>query len=120
VRIPPVGARPITHGRALRRSWEATAYYSSRRVCTLVGVSERRKVVMKPITWVLIALAVVFVVVAVVYFTTSAADLPSFFPGHQAGSTKTHTKHGIAMLGLAVVSLVGAWMTTAPSRASSD
>ena len=85
-----------------------------------VGVAEHRKVVMKPLTWALIALAVVFVAVAVVYFTKSAADLPSFFPGHDAGSTTTHTKHGLAMLGLAVVSLAGAWMTTAPGKHQTD
>jgi hypothetical protein len=73
-----------------------------------------RKIVMRPLTWVLIALAVVFVIAAVVYFTTTATHLPSFVPGHQAGSTKTHTKHGLVMLGLAVVALIGAWFTTAP------
>jgi hypothetical protein len=73
-----------------------------------------RKIVMRPVTWALIALAVVLVGVAIVYFTTSATHLPGFFPGHQAGSTKTHTKHGLAMLGLAALALVGAWFTTSP------
>lgn len=60
-------------------------------------------------------LAAVFVALAVVYFTTSANNLPSVMPGHQAGVTRHHTKHGIAMLGLAVVSLVGAWMLSGRS-----
>ncbi len=65
--------------------------------------------------WVTVGLVVVAVIVAavaVVYFTTSAADLPSFFPGHAAGVTKHHTKHGIAAVLVAVVALGGAWLTS--------
>jgi hypothetical protein len=58
------------------------------------------------------------VVLAVVYFVTPADQLPSVLPGHQAGITRHHTKHGIAMLGLAVLACIGAWFTTAPSRAA--
>jgi amino acid permease len=82
-------------------------------------VAGERKIVMRPLTWVLLALAVGFVILALVYFTTTATNLPSFFPGHQPGVTKTHTKHGVAMLGFAVLALVGAWFTTAPARPSS-
>jgi hypothetical protein len=73
---------------------------------------------MRPLTWLLVAVAIVFAVMAVVYFVTPANQLPSFFPGHQAGLTKHHTKHGLAALGIAVVALIGAWFTTAPSRAT--
>jgi amino acid permease len=59
--------------------------------------------------------ALLFVGLSIVYFTTSANNLPSFMPGHQAGSTRHHTKHGIAMLGLAAASLVGAWMLSGDS-----
>jgi hypothetical protein len=79
-------------------------------------MAAERKIVMRPLTWVLIGVAVVCVAAAIMYFTTTATHLPSFVPGHQAGSTKTHTKHGIAMLGLAVVALIGAWFTTAPAK----
>jgi hypothetical protein len=71
---------------------------------------------MRPATWALIALAVVLIIVAVVYFTTTAGNLPSFFPGHQAGSAHKHTKHGLVFLGLAVLALIGAWFTTAPAK----
>jgi hypothetical protein len=81
---------------------------------------EQRKFVMRPLTWVFLAIAVVCVVAAVVYFTKSAEHLPSFFPGHQAGLTKTHTKHGIAMLVVAVFALIGAWFTSAPRPDSAD
>jgi uncharacterized membrane protein len=83
----------------------------------MAPLADQRKIVMRPWTWALIALAIVFIVLAVVYFTTAASDLPAFAPGHQAGSDKTHTKHGLAMLGLAAVSLVGAWMTSSPDNA---
>jgi hypothetical protein len=33
--------------------------------------------------------------------------LPSFFPGHEAGATKVHVKHGIAS-GVAGLVLIGA------------
>jgi amino acid permease len=83
-------------------------------------MAEQRKFVMRPLTWVCLAVAVVCVIAAVVYFTKSAEHLPSFFPGHQAGLTKTHTKHGIAMLLLAVVALIGAWFASAPRTDSTD
>lgn len=54
--------------------------------------------------------ALLFVALAVMYFTTAAQDLPAFLPGHQAGLTRHHTKHGIAMLGLAMLAVVGGWM----------
>jgi hypothetical protein len=59
---------------------------------------------------------VLLVVLAVVYFTTAASSLPSVLPGHQAGSTRHHTKHGIAMLGLAVLAWIGAWFSTSPAQ----
>jgi len=73
---------------------------------------------MRPLTWVLIAVAIVFFAIAVVYFVTAANQLPSFFPGHAAHATKHHTKHGLAALGVAVLAVIGAWFTTAPARAN--
>jgi hypothetical protein len=64
-------------------------------------------------TAVIVALAVlglIFAVAAVLYLTKTAGALPSFLPGHQAGSTHHHTKHGVVALGLAVLSLAGAWL----------
>jgi amino acid permease len=77
-------------------------------------VANRTGFRVRPLTAVLIVVAIALVAVAVVYFTTTATKLPSFFPGHQAGSTRHHTKHGIAVLGLAVLALIGAWFTTSP------
>jgi hypothetical protein len=72
----------------------------------------------RPLTIVLVVVAVVLIVIGIVYLTRSAADLPSFFPGHDPHDTKTHTKHGLAALALAVIALVGAWLTTAPEKAT--
>ena len=44
---------------------------------------------------VLTLLGVVLLVVAAVYFLMPADQLPGFFPGHLAGDSHVHTKHGI-------------------------
>lgn len=79
-------------------------------------MSTAPRIQMKPLTWLLIVVAIVLVVLAVVYFVTPANQLPSVLPGHTAHATRHHTKHGVAALGVAVVALIGAWFTTAPSR----
>ncbi|MGZ4700958.1 MAG: hypothetical protein ACXV5U_08130 [Ilumatobacteraceae bacterium] len=79
-------------------------------------MSTSPKMTFRATTAACIAVAVVCVVVAVVYFTKTADALPSFFPGHTTGSTHHHVKHGIAFIGLAVLALIGAWFTTAPAK----
>jgi hypothetical protein len=44
---------------------------------------------------VLTVLGVIMLVIAGVYFLMPADQLPGFFPGHEAGVTHVHTKHGI-------------------------
>jgi hypothetical protein len=56
--------------------------------------------------------AIVLLIIAVVYFVDTASALPSFFPGHQAGSSHHHVKHGIAAAVLALGALVLAWFQT--------
>jgi 1,4-dihydroxy-2-naphthoate octaprenyltransferase len=63
-----------------------------------------------------IVLGVLLIVVAIVYFVDSASALPSFFPGHDAGSTHHHVKHGIAALVVGLLCFVFAWFQTGPSR----
>jgi hypothetical protein len=56
-------------------------------------------------------LGVVLLVVAAVYFLMPADQLPGFFPGHEAGVTRMHYKHGIVSGVVGVVLLgVGVWM----------
>jgi hypothetical protein len=47
-----------------------------------------------------------------VYFVDSASSLPSFIPGHKAGSSHHHIKHGIAALILGIGGFVFAWFQT--------
>ena len=54
-------------------------------------------------------LGVVLLVVAAVYFLMPADQLPALFPGHEAGVTHFHTKHGI-VAGVAGLVLLGAGM----------
>jgi uncharacterized RDD family membrane protein YckC len=55
---------------------------------------------------------------AVLYFVDSADALPSFIPGHQAGSGHHHVKHGIAALILGLGCFAFAWFQTGPASAS--
>jgi hypothetical protein len=65
-----------------------------------------------------VLLGIVFVAIAVVYFVEPASSLPSFFPGHEAGSSHHHTKHGIAALVVAASCFVFAWFQSGPSGAA--
>jgi amino acid permease len=74
----------------------------------------------RPLTGLVIAIAVALVAHGVVYFTIAAGNLPAFFPGHLKGSAHHHVKHGLACLTLAVAALIGAWFTTALSTGSAE
>jgi len=65
-----------------------------------------------------IALGVVLIVIAIVYWAEPAKSLPGFFPGHQSGSGHHHVKHGIASFLVGVACLVYAWFQTGPKRSS--
>jgi len=58
----------------------------------------------------------VFLAIAIVYWVDPAKSLPSFFPGHEAGSTHHHIKHGIAAFVLALGCFVFAWFQTEPEQ----
>jgi hypothetical protein len=65
-----------------------------------------------------IAAGVVLIAISIVYFAEPAKSLPSFFPGHQAGSTHHHVKHGIAALLVGLVCFVFAWFRSGPKRSA--
>jgi hypothetical protein len=65
-----------------------------------------------------VVVGLALLVVGVVYIAETASALPSFFPGHEAGSTHHHVKHGIAALCLACVALIYAWFQTGPTAAA--
>lgn len=62
-----------------------------------------------------VLVGIALLVVTVVYFADSASNLPSFFPGHEAGSTHHHVKHAIAALVVALGAFVFAWFQTGPT-----
>jgi UDP-N-acetylmuramyl pentapeptide phosphotransferase/UDP-N-acetylglucosamine-1-phosphate transferase len=71
----------------------------------------------------LVALAVIvgiaLIVVAIVYWVEPADSLPSFFPGHETGSSHHHVKHGIAAFLVGLACLAFAWFNTGPKTRSS-
>jgi len=62
---------------------------------------------------------IVFIVIGIVYFAEPAKSLPGFFPGHEAGSTHHHVKHGIAAVLVGVACFVFAWFRSGPRAAHS-
>jgi uncharacterized membrane-anchored protein YitT (DUF2179 family) len=69
-----------------------------------------------------IVLGTVLIAIAIVYWAEPAKSLPSFFPGHEAGSNHHHTKHGIAAFLLGIACFVFAWFNSGkkktPARAA--
>jgi hypothetical protein len=60
---------------------------------------------------VLTLLGVVLLIVAAVYFLVPADQLPSFFPGHEAGLMRVRMKHGIVSGAVGLVLLgAGVWL----------
>jgi hypothetical protein len=60
---------------------------------------------------VLNALGAILLIVASMYFLVPADQLPGFLPGHEAGVTRTHVKHGVVsgVVGIALI-VAGGWM----------
>ena len=66
-----------------------------------------------------IVVGIALIAIAIVYWAEPAKSLPSFFPGHQAGSSHHHVKHGIASFFVGLACLVFAWFRTGPKRTTS-
>jgi hypothetical protein len=63
-----------------------------------------------------IVAGIVLIAIAVVYWAEPASSLPSFFPGHQAGSSHHHVKHGIASFLVGLAAFVFAWFNTGSKK----
>ena len=61
-------------------------------------------------------IAVVFIVVATIYLAEPAKSLPSFIPGHIAGSTGHHPLKATGSVVVGIVFAFGAWFTLAYKR----
>jgi amino acid permease len=71
-----------------------------------------------PLSWLLILVGVVFLVVGVIYLTTTAPDLPGFIPGHVAHvkHARKYSKRGIAAIVVAVAAFAGVFYNDFRSR----
>jgi len=70
----------------------------------------------KTLAWAALILGVLFLVLAVVYWTVPASSLPTYLPGYEAGVAAVHFKHGLAALVLGLALFVYAWFTSVPKR----
>ena len=77
---------------------------------------ERRRV----LVWLALIAGLVLIALAVVYWALPAKSLPSWIPGHEAGSGHHHVKHGIASFLVGLAALAFAWFQTGPKRAASE
>ena len=67
-----------------------------------------------------VVLGVALIVIAVIYWVEPAGSLPSFFPGHEAGSSHHHVKHGIAAFLVGLACLAFAWFNTGPKKSGAQ
>jgi uncharacterized membrane protein HdeD (DUF308 family) len=65
-----------------------------------------------------IVLGIALIAIGIVYFAEPAGSLPSFFPGHEAGSAHHHVKHGIAAVCVGLACFAFAWFNTGPKKRS--
>jgi len=66
-----------------------------------------------------VVVGLALIAVAIVYWAEPAKSLPSFFPGHTAGSNHHHTKHGIAAFLVGLACFAFAWFNTGPKKTRS-
>jgi len=59
-----------------------------------------------------IVLGIALIALSILYWVEPASSLPSILPGHEAGSSHHHVKHGIASFLLGVALLIFAWFQT--------
>jgi UDP-N-acetylmuramyl pentapeptide phosphotransferase/UDP-N-acetylglucosamine-1-phosphate transferase len=68
------------------------------------------------LVWLAVVVGIVLIVIAIVYWAEPARSLPSFFPGHEAGSSHHHVKHGIAAFLVGLACLAFAWFNSGPKK----
>ena len=72
------------------------------------------------LVWLAVVLGIVLIVIAVIYWVEPAGSLPSFFPGHESGSSHHHVKHGIAAFLVGLACLAFAWFNTGPKKREAE
>ena len=61
-----------------------------------------------------LVLGILFIALGILYWAEPAGSLPSFIPGHEAGSGHHHVKHGIASFLVGLACLAFAWFQSGP------
>jgi hypothetical protein len=72
----------------------------------------------RALVWLATIVGIALIALAVVYWAVPAESLPSWIPGHEAGSEHHHIKHGIASFLVGLACLVYAWFQTGGTRTS--
>ena len=67
---------------------------------------------------ILIIIGVALVALAIYYWVTPAGSLPSFIPGHLAGSAQKHLKHGLLAAFVGILCFLGAWFQSGKKEAA--
>ena len=65
-----------------------------------------------------VLVALLCLVLAGVYWTHPANQLPHWLPGYNASDTAVHVKHGLAAMIVAVAAIIFAWFQTGPKGAA--
>ena len=68
------------------------------------------------LVWLAVLVGLALIAIAVVYWAEPAKSLPSWLPGHEAGSSHHHVKHGVAAFLLGLAALVFAWFRSGATR----
>jgi hypothetical protein len=77
----------------------------------------RRVTQKRALVWLATIVGLALIALAIVYWVEPAKSLPTWLPGHEAGSGHHHVKHGIASLLVGLACLAYAWFQTGGSRA---
>ena len=70
----------------------------------------------RPVVIAATVVGILLIALAIYYWVEPAHSLPSWLPGHEAGSNRHHVKHGIASFLVGLALLVFAWFQTGPRR----
>ncbi|HUK95110.1 MAG TPA: hypothetical protein VLU96_08665 [Gaiellaceae bacterium] len=70
----------------------------------------------RPVVIAAAVLGILLIVLAFYYWAEPAKSLPSWLPGHEAGSSHHHIKHGLASFLLGLALLAFAWFQSGPRR----
>jgi uncharacterized membrane protein len=64
-----------------------------------------------PVGWLLIVIGVIFLIVGIIYATTTAPNLPGFIPGHvgHAKHARKYSKRAVASVVVAILAFGGAY-----------